>query len=667
MEAGESVLPPIRWKDLESVVASLRDRDGVEDPPIPAIFTWTGLDASDCPEAGPGVSRARSLAARARAANGDPGLDLEASVRKSPATGGFGQEITGSGTFLGFSWDVLSSGLLENQRQAVELRARARAESLRAERTTLRRRGRCRTRRVRESYAPLQEEILADRIRWLERERPYVRQAYLRGDVLLDELLRVDEELQEARRESRYLRSVSLGSRKPRLSRFPPLVQVDFDELLDRVRGDDLAERLARLERRAERAGAATDGGRRLRLFVRYEIDDDQIAGADGVSGGLRFSQPLFGGAGAGLPHRLQEARARARLEERDRVKAVEAVRRMVRERTARAVRQHYRYLTALERARRALAARRVPSASRHATKATGDGGAAQRWAALRAVASLLDAAFERTEVLANLYEGVSRAFVEAGLPFDPSLVSRIELPDVRQRGRSGRRQVYVWSRALRSFEPGLLVEISRARAIDRLSVSVHRGLDPDRLQRLGRQARESGLVVEHLFSVNRWVDPNAHQSAVRRITDRPPPEGGIHLDVEPHVLGRYEEDPEATLADYLALVRGVRDALTPGVPLTVSVPVHLPPGVYRALDEVAQRVVLMAYGTAEPREIIERLRPAVAELDSATPVVGLRVGDFNDEAEMDRAMEALDAVLGVSRFALHDLSGLVQLAGEAP
>ena len=194
---AEGSVRSIRWADMEATVDALRGREAAAEGPLPL----PGTNPVFCTPANPGASEARSFAARARALNRDPGLDFEASVRQSRAAGGFGEEITGSGTFVGLSWDVLSSGLLENQKEAAEFRARARAESLRAESAVLDRRGRCRTEHMRDLSAPFQLEILTHRIEWLERYKPHVRLAYLRGDVLLDGLLQVDEELEEARRE----------------------------------------------------------------------------------------------------------------------------------------------------------------------------------------------------------------------------------------------------------------------------------------------------------------------------------------------------------------------------------------------------------------------------------------------------------------------------------
>ncbi|MCG8467220.1 MAG: hypothetical protein MJB57_03290 [Gemmatimonadetes bacterium] len=606
------------------------------------VFGETGEYRCGAP-ASPEEARAAALRAESRALRSNPAVDFEASARTSGTGGDLGLNDEG-GTYAGLSWNLLSDGWRENRLRGALLEARAQMAEEDGARAMAEIQIRCVIRELEGRFAPLRLRLARLERETLTELADLKREAYFRGVIRLDELLETDRELERLTRRAGYLAAIVDGlAADASVERFPPVVRLDFDGLLERLAARDAADAMTVLETRALELEDRLEGRTRLRVFARYELEN-RTNGGEGVSLGMRVQVPLFGAdAQAGQDAAIEGVRRRNVLESATRRAEVIAMRRDVEEQVSAAIREHYRYLAAREGARRALSALSVGAAEASVPVATSR------------VQVLLAVSQERAQTLQLLYERIGRAFAGAQLPMDPSLLEVIDLDEAERRGRLGRRTLYLRSDAFEDADVASVLAFARAKGIESLAVSAERTSGDIGLDALVARARAQGIAVERVLSANEWVDPQNHDRALERIGALESVAGGLQLDIEPDALREHEDDPSGLRASYLALIDRVRAALSADRTLSVSVPLGWPEATYRSLGEQAERVYLMAYGDMDIENRLERARRAVASLPTERVVIALRASDFDDEWEMERTVQAFHAALGVEGFAVHD------------
>lgn len=601
---------------------------------------------ADCVLPAPGPADAEALTARADAVRRDPGVGLEAGVR-----GDFADEPTDEGipgAYVGLAFELLDGGLFENRRTAELLGVRARDAALRSQREEARRAAACSARGVEAAFQPLLRELLLEKRRSVERIVPLQRRTYLSGLAHLDLVL--DSERELVRTSTALGPDADAVGDEPSPIVFPAAFDLDRAALEARLGEDDLEERLLELRTTELQLARALDSRTRLRFYMRYGVRPrDSARDVRGFSGGLIFRMPLFQRSDAGLASEIVAAERRAGREKADRAASVDAAFDRFREQLERVVTQHYLYLESYERVRRSAAGRRVAPSD------------ADLGVALERVVDLHGASVERAEVLRLLHTSAADVFAAAGIPWDEDVVRPLDLPDTRYRGRSGPRELYVWSDSFNRYDNAFLLDLTRAKAFSRVLVSAGASTRADKLADFRERADAVGVAVDLVLSTNAWLDPERRHGVTERISGLDLDGVGLHLDVEPHTLEAFREAPDSLLRAYIDVVRRAREAAG-RARLSVAVPVWWPDAVYAEISEMADRVYLMAYEEPDPGRLVERVSRVVDRLSAERATLVLRAEDFPTEWALDVTFAHVADALAIREGAVHDLDAFLDL-----
>ena len=607
--------------------------------------------AVNCSVPQPGAARAAALRSEARDAARDIGLDAEARYGTESATI-VGAEGSGlSGTYAGLSWDLLSGGLWDSLHRDDLLDTRATAERLRGELTHLQRTEACRAQQVRRKFDVMDDSLAHLRVRLGRTHQQLVRKAYLNGTRGLERLLEVQAQVEAAHQRRRALQRHPPPP-PPAFRHFPPLWDLDFAALGAAQHGDSLRQRLGAAARAEVRLEDRLASDARLSAFSRYRMG--RLTQQDGLEVGLSVRYPLsslWSGDGVAATDRIralqqQEQRALEKqnidLEEiQDQFEAAQRG----------ALRAHYQAMEVRERVRRQLVLRtRTPDA-------------ADLDRALAQGQQLLTSVFEKIEAYREVHVLIGRAFRAAREPFDPRLLQPQDVRPFDWRGRTGHRALYVWSGSIQQHSVPHMLNLAQAQGIERLIVSAGRAAPAEKRAHLRAEARAQGLNVETLLGANGWVRSGGVDRARQRISGLNMTGGTLHLDVEPHALDDFDARQEAYLTRYLDVIRAAQDA-NPGDSLAVSVPLRgvWPQWVYEELRPLVDRVYLMAYGQASPRERARRALETARLFAPEQRAVALRPSDVADGWALEQTITAVSSVVGTNRVAIHDFASFSSL-----
>lgn len=611
----------------------------LEQPRRPALLT----PLESCAEDSPRQHLAAALEREAQARDSDQGLRLNGfytseDMRREDGDSGRG--------FVELSWDLLDGGVIGNNREAALLRSRAELESLLAADESAAQRLRCQRDRVHELFAPLRLDVQSLSLRLLEPVYDYERDAYLRGWSHLDEFLVSERDLLLARRDVSYLsgiaRRVTAG--------LPPVIDIDMAALMAAIASDDREQRLRELGDEVDRARYEAAQRQRLRVFLRQEIDGS--GDPDDVVAGLRFSVPLGAPRSVALEERRRYNDASAALAGARRSAIVRSAYLEVREQLERVIDAHYALQRSRERARRSLAGYRL-------------NGRGDLPVAITRLKAMLEGAHTVAAAQEVLYRKILETLTHARVPYEARFLTPVPL-EPALRGRGGHRALYLWSAAFNDTPNPRLRDIAAARRIDRLSVSAGDATDADKLRALLAMPRRP--QVELLLGDVGWLREDRAEAARQRILHRIDSLAGgrdiaVHLDIEPQQHPDYSRQRGALLASYLGFMRQLRRELPLGVALHLSVPAHWDDEVYRALNELADELYVMAYGMSAQRS----LDRALVLQDSVAPHKlrwTLRAADFSSGFALESRLQDLQRRVGLTRFAIHDYRDWLALQG---
>jgi len=646
-ENGARPSPAGSWDRIRTAVrlAKTLSRDSVYTSANLAELFEVG-----CDPALPEQARADALARESSHFGRSLGLEFEA--RYGQESRAIVDETTGglSGTYVGLEWDLLGQGLIGNRQRSTLLETRARAARLTGRLAQIQRIETCRARRVQERLRGLVPRLLETQIELAEDRQRLLRRAYLEGEALLDTFLEAKKATEEAKRQLKVLREEIHDEYAPaRLNAFPPLPTLDFQALAQARLGDSLRKELGKVQRRVVALEDEATFDTRLSVFSRYAATrtfDDRD-----VEFGVRLSQPLFG-ALFGNDGQAEAERTELRRREEERAlseqrETLRTVHRRFEEDQARAVRAHYRVAGRRERVRRHL--------SQHALRGNG-----RLNEGLRAAETLIGAMVEKALAYGEVYEEVARAFSAAREPFDPAYLDTYPVTKYEQRGRAGRRALYIWSDEFRRRSNDFIIELARARKIERLIVTAGHNAPMEKVRALQARAREHDIATELLLAANHWVRPGGVKRARTRIKNLDLRGSALHLDVEPHGLDDFNQREDEYLRRYLKVLRAAR-RLVGDRELVVSVPLFWPDRIYQDIAPIVDRVHFMAYGEKETRQRASQILDVARHVSPEQRVVALRPEDFTDPWALDQTISTLQKVVEADRFALHDLESFLQ------
>lgn len=559
------------------------------------------------------------------------------------------EEKDEAGGYLELSWDLLDQGWKGREREASYLNAQAELRNLEADKQRRQQLRRCYRNNLHRHFSVARATLLSSRLELLETIYEVEERAYFKGWSFIDDLWISERDLVLTRQELAYLNNGGLSSDTPAFPAIiPPVLDLRMDAVIDAIRRDPYSEQYEKAQQRLWQTRYTQRTDDRLRLYLRQEVDE--VGVPEDIVAGLRFSIPLHEGVDRPSTYWLEHDRNERVLDTWERIALVQGSYIEVQEQLERVIKQYYALQRNRERVRRSLAEYRHDAQS-------------DLTVALTRTLGYLTAAEEMAATTEVLYRRIYDLLLKAELNPEPRFIKKISLAaDNRQ--RPGERTIYVWSDTFNQLDNELLLNVAKAKGIEKLTLSAGRKTDREKLLALLRH--DSGVSVELTIGADEWIRPENHSRAISSVQRVAEQNLAVHLDLEPHRLPEYADQQEFLQEAYVALISKIKKALPPTSRLTLSVPIHWPAPLYTRLAELADELYLMAY---DPRfeNLIRRLSPIMASVPNPEQQLRIiqRPSDFADEWALEKQIRRLAAALPITRFGLHDLGELITLTSQ--
>jgi len=659
------------------------------------------LFAMDCSAVGLHFDDARALREDAQAAASDPGLDLEGGLRSGlNQTNGGSLSNSRQSAYIGLGWDVLNGGLRENKDKARWFDLRADRADLRAKMEYEDRLNQCRADRIPNAFLPQKSKLLRLKMQLLRILLAANRDAYLKGNRYLENMLEVEQELQVASNDLSFIQP-KLALFSHRDLKFPnmmPLINVDIHAVMEAIDLDKRANQIADLDAKIINQKRANERETRLRFYVRYEASGNSFQ-RHGPAAGVRFNVPIFEDKRAGADSYIASSEATREesliLRKRN---AKHAFKKFTEEREH-VLRQWYRYLRSAEHLRRSIIEEKFNPLD------------ADSIAASERAMTMIDAAIELERANELLYRRASEVLSYAQVLYMPSFVNISTMVSEDYRGRLGGRALYIWSKVFNNHSNDFIRSFLKTKQVKTVLISASKHINKDKLAAFLYQARRDHLKVEPVFSDNDWLDSKHYADAVREIrfwtkldeqvdmhTSSEPvsklvlqslggPEvlltapynhavlahrsirtgiANIHLDIEPQALARFKGKNKKYAAKALQRLVKYLHQQFPQLKISLSVPVYWQTDDYQRLAQSAEKLYLMSYGTHKASTIMRRLSAVRKSVSDARIVVALRAADYSSELELDNVINRVRAQTGIDHFAVHAMRGYLKLTDQA-
>lgn len=600
--------------------------------------------------------QAQALRAAARSSSKRYGLEL----RSAYTSGNIQTDAGDASAYAELSWDILLSGYLEHRHDAKQLTREAlikeKGSHLREQSNHVR----CRQYNITRQFTGLLSELLDIKYQLMKPVHTIERRAYFKGWSRLDDYLVSEEDLNEVSDELIFL--LNTPGMTPNsgedLSQIinPPLIDLDLNAIITTIKKDRQRHEITLLK-----ASLLKDKNRRLyqnrlRVFVRkqFDVSNQSNSNNDGAVFGIRFQMPLETQHSNDQYQLMGEQLATTdALNQWERINRTRQAYLAVREQIRRSTRQTYRVARANERVRRTLLQHKMGDDVSFAVAAT-------------RIRALLSANIEMVRAKEQLYHRINNLFSAAEIGFDPAYIKPLPIEFNQFRGRTGQREIYIWSKAFNSTPNQQILELLNIKGINTALISASNKSNKVKLDQFIKIAALADVEVIPVLGKHHWTFKKNHQQAISAITLEAERNNGIHLDIEPHILTGFKDNRAAYMKDYVSLIQQVHSTLD-GLHLSLAAPLHWDPSVYREISPLADEVYLMAYENRSKERIVKRLQPLLAIIPKQKIVVALRTDDFRDEWEMEKAIEYITAETGIHRFAIHQYKTLIQQAGMRP
>jgi len=649
------------WRETEKIraqVAALIFREQfVLQPPADQFQLLESVFDLECLSPQPSFRQRQVMAARTDFTADDIGLALEASAENTS-----GRAVDdGRSAWAGLSWDLLNEGLRENRIRARRLTLRQAIATLKAQRRRQAELYECRDDALLRYFMLLRQQELEKRQQVLRHFRTLLRQAYFTGEVLLDELIRIEAALFKVNTslESTAMLADRLPDGLPSANQPPSLLALDLDQLQRAAGNRTRDELIARFEDELIDLEYDPLNDVTLRLYARTGIvadNGDDYAAADRVAFGIRFRAPITFRDYEHLRRQEKRSRAEALALERQR-RILELVRRAnaYQEKLKDAYNLLLTRQIIVERLRRSLLLL-DESPDRPNLHIYRD--------LLQQLDEYHDNAVEFLAAEEALYRRLLLLFTDIGIDPEPSFFSSDVARPPYARARLGQRAAYLWSAAVNTSNPDDIVWFCVTKGIDHLLVSLGGKTDRTRFAELLARCRTQRIDVVPVASTTAWLDPDNRRAIQRFFDDLPEDTTLVHLDIEPQTRADFSERRAAYHRQYVAMLAWIAAHKPAGLGIDIAVPVWWTPDEIRAVLPYADSLTVMAYGTDDPDRCRQRLFP-FADIDPRRITIALRPKDFQDEAGLEQFIDRLVDQSPYRRFAFHDLPHYITLTGD--
>lgn len=550
-------------------------------------------------------------------------------------------------TYLELNWDILKEGYLSNSEKSEAARYKSQLSKLQAEQDSYQYLVRCRSLNISNVMTLAETRLLNIKHDFIKPVVEIEKRAYFKGWSFLDDFLVSESEYQGLKLSLQRLNDASLISNNslPPFTLNPPIIDIDLTAVIEEIKNDALALRALKAEKMsAFHDSRATNEKDRLEFYVRQKFQQENSSiDDDGMVAGLRFSIPLSRQNKSLLSYQYQKADAVHSLETWERVARAREAYVKLHEQLERSIEQQYRFIRATERLRRSLLEYSLePETAELAT-------------AIIRTKSAIDAGLELTKAKTELYKRLNTLLGRAQVKFTPQLVRMIDVPDTQYRGRDGKRSIYLWSKTFNNTSNDRLWQFFKTKGISNVIVSASIRVNQDKLRSFLQQSATHNINVELMLGSRHWVFKENQKSALIRSVMTAERLGHLHLDIEPHTLPNYKNNRRRFLDAYGDFIASVREQLSTGDKLSVSVPLHWDEKDYVLLDRLTDEIYLMSYENSDAEHLINRIKPILDIIDSRYVTIALRPQDFTDEWHMEKTIKKLIDHLGINKIAIHN------------
>jgi len=633
------------WNLLEQTYSTLQRRLDKEGDAVIA----DKLLSSSCE--GKTLDSWESKLLRAKADNMSNKNGLE--FRVGYSTSSFDNQNKDPRSYLELSWDVLRSGYLDYSRRADILSRKAEIADLRSEQKQNKETYRCRRYQIAQQFSGLYASLLSTKLSLMEPVHNIERRAYFKGWSYLDDYLVAAEDISLLRSELTYLNS------DPELDLVgtkiinPPVVDVDIRAVIKAIRSDRQHSKIVQLEKRVLKETEQAQEQKRFRLFLRQDVDvANNQRNENNLVAGFRIYIPLEKQNNDQFAYKADMLNDQSNNITWERIARTKEAYAELREQMQRVIKQYFRYQQSLERVRRIFVARRL-------------GDEVEVAVAIMRMRTLLSSAVELVKTKQSLYRRINNVFFTAGLTYQSDQLKPVSMQALKNRVRAGSRSIYVWSKTFNKMPNPQIIDFMEVKGIERVLLSASDKTERNKLDDFIDMATQRGLKVELMVGANRWVFPENHQRAATTAGIIAEKTGAIHLDIEPHTLAEYRQNPDQLLNGYVSMLKKIRATIADRQ-LSVSVPMHWPKEIYRQVAALVDTVYIMTYGDKRIAKLEKRVSKAMGQIPAYKTVIVLRNADFVDEWALEQAFDRLQRNLGVQQFGIHSFRTFLEASGSS-
>ncbi|WP_448556103.1 glycoside hydrolase family 18 protein [Thalassotalea montiporae] len=554
--------------------------------------------------------------------------------------------IDGS-TYLELSWDALKSGYKDYKYKAKALKREAAIEKLSGQLKQKILKNECRRYLIDSHFSAMQAYLTSLKLAFMEDIYQVERQAYFKGQSYLDELLISEEDITLARQRLEHINNVSETSVSIDELLNPPIINIDFQKLLNAINELDYFYKVKKLKSQQLSDKYAKEesfiDNSRFRMFIRKEFDLAR-SGEDELVAGIRFQTPINFYGGKNQKHaRLNQLESDLNHEKWEIITRARSAYQSLQEQLERTIKQHYRLLRTQEKVHRI---------ERYAAT-----GKQLEIAAVNVrVRSYLDAALEMIDAKEELYRRVNEVFLAARVDYDPSYIKVSSDHHVKYRSRLGERSVYLWSDEFNRYSNSQLVSLIDAKNISSVLLTASSKVDGAKRAQFIKDASQIGVNVTQLIGEPEWVMTANHAKALAAIESLSAVHDRVHLDIEPHTLKSYPSNSTKLLNQYISLLKEIR-ARHPNLNISISVPYHWEKSVYEQASNYVDQIYLMAYGTSSLDLIVNRTQMLLEYIPLNKLVLAVRQQEIKDELTLEALIQEVSQATGIEQYATHKLA----------
>lgn len=216
---------------------------------------------------------------------------------------------------------------------------------------------------------------------------------------------------------------------------------------------------------------------------------------------------------------------------------------------------------------------------------------------------------------------------------------------------------LFVWSKSWVDRKPEEVANQIFAWQVDKVYISPSsEAVDQNNFQSLVQLLHKKNVEVELLIGKNKWlystIEPKI-DSLYNLYGNLPL--SGLHLDIEPHAMEGFKENPNVFFEYYYQRLNEARLACNKhNWNLGASIPLHYELNVLQKISTSLDEVVLMAYETKGPESILRRSQDEIQTFGNKTNIA-LRAKDYTTKEEMRKDFDALLLGLPSQKISIHD------------